>query len=93
MTNKLLEAIKDLHCEITEVIDYFTNGDEVHSKFAVTHCSECRVEWPCMTISILDDQTTLKEDGKPVRHTAQGIGKGITARLSTVSALRGGLCN
>ena len=56
MTDKLqIEAIKDLHYEITEVIDFFTNGDEVAYKFGVPHCSACRVEWPCMTISVLDD--------------------------------------
>ncbi len=56
MTNKLqIEAIKDLHCEVVEVIDFFANGDEIAYKYAVPQCSECRVEWPCMTISVLDD--------------------------------------
>jgi len=56
MTNNLqIEAIKDLHFEVIEVIDFFTNGDEIAYKFAVSQCSECRVEWPCMTISVLDD--------------------------------------
>jgi hypothetical protein len=56
MTNNLqIEAIKDLHFEVIEVIDFFTNGDEIAYKFAVPQCSECRVEWPCMTISVLDD--------------------------------------
>jgi hypothetical protein len=57
MTKKLhlTQAIKDLHCEVTEVIDYLNNGDEIHYKFAVNQCSECREEWPCLTISLLDD--------------------------------------
>ena len=56
MTDQLqIEAIRDLHCEVTEVIDLFANGDEIAYKFAVPQCSECRVEFPCMTISVLND--------------------------------------
>ena len=56
MISKLqIEAIKDLHCEVTEVYDFLKNGDEISYKFAVPQCVECRVEWPCMTISVLDD--------------------------------------
>jgi len=50
-----IKAIKDLHYEITEVTDYLDNGDEVCYKYVVTRCSECRVEYPCMTISVLND--------------------------------------
>ncbi len=53
------EAIKEIHQSVLQVWDYPANGDEVHIKFAVPNCSECRVEWPCMTISVLDDPSNL----------------------------------
>ena len=52
---KLEEVIRELHCEITAVHDYLDNGDEISYKFAVPQCVECRVDYPCMTISVIDD--------------------------------------
>jgi hypothetical protein len=56
------KAIREIHSEISQVWDYPANGDEINIKFAVPNCSECRVEWPCMTISVLDDPSNLIEE-------------------------------
>jgi len=56
------KAIREIHSEISQVWDYPANGDEINTKFAVPNCSECRVEWPCMTISVLDDPSNLIEE-------------------------------
>ena len=62
------KAIRDIHSSTLQVWDYPANGDEINIKFAVPNCSECRVEWPCMTITVLDDPSTyieLDKDNKP----------------------------
>jgi len=62
------KAIRDIHSSTLQVWDYPPNGDEVNIKFAVPNCSECRVEWPCMTITVLDDPSRyveLGEDNEP----------------------------
>jgi hypothetical protein len=53
------EAVRDIHSSTLQVWDYPASGDEIHIKFAVPNCAECRVEWPCMTISVLDDPSNL----------------------------------
>ena len=53
------EAIRDIHSSTLQVWDYPASGDEIHIKFSVPNCAECRVEWPCMTISVLDDPSNL----------------------------------
>jgi hypothetical protein len=53
------KAIRDIHSQTSQVWDFPPNGDEIHIKFAVPNCAECRVEWPCMTISVLDDPANL----------------------------------
>ena len=40
-----------------------------------------------------NDQTTLKEDGKPVRNSTAQVSQRVTKGLPTLSALRCGLCN
>jgi hypothetical protein len=61
MTNyiEVEKAIRQIHAETSQVYDYPANGDEVYTQFAVPHCVECRVEYPCMTISVLDDPSNL----------------------------------
>jgi hypothetical protein len=53
------KAVREIHSQTSQVWDYPANGDEIHIKFAVPNCAECRVEWPCMTISVLDDPGNL----------------------------------
>jgi hypothetical protein len=63
MISKIEKAIRELHFEVSEVIDIMTNGDEITYRYQVPQCLECRVEWPCMTITVLEDALETKATG------------------------------
>ena len=66
--DEIINKLRETHCATNFIVDFYEDGSSVEQKYSYSICCECRHEWPCFTIGLIDGTADYELDESEVEN-------------------------